>query len=36
MIKMLNKFLPDMYKKDIFSIDYKKLKEMVLNAYYLI
>lgn len=24
---MLNKFLPDMYKKDIFSIDYKKLKE---------
>lgn len=24
---MLNVFLPDMYKKDIFDIDYKKLKE---------
>lgn len=29
---MLEKFKPDMYKKDIYSIDYKKLKSMGIKC----
>lgn len=28
----MNRFIPDMYKKDIYSIDYKKLKKMGIKV----
>ena len=31
----MEKYVPDIYKKSIYDVDYKKLNQMVLNVFYL-